>query len=97
MEEAERKRVEIARHGPCTNAYHLDYINVLEEALRSLPDTREYRHATNRKGPRAFTSADKPYRLVYDLCAGIEKAKAILNSTSGEGVRVEEGLGDDRG
>ena len=56
----------------------------LEEALLSLPDTWEYRHATNREGPRAFEWADKPHCLVYDLCTGIEKAKAILNPTSGK-------------
>ena len=38
-------------------------------------DTMDYRRAISGKGPRAYDWNDKPHRLIYDLCAEIERLK----------------------
>ena len=38
--------------------------------------TRDYRLAPSGEGPHADTWKDKPHRLVYDLCAEIERLHA---------------------
>ncbi len=43
-------------------------------------DTREYRLAPSGEGPQAFNWNDKPHRLVYDLCAEIERLNNELDT-----------------
>lgn len=40
--------------------------------------TYDCRMAINGDGPRAYDWADKPHRLVYDLCSAVERLEAAL-------------------
>lgn len=73
MEESERKRVEKARHGECTNAYHLDYIKELEEALREAHDAESTYF--NESGAQTNPALPKELRT---------RITALLNPPSGE-------------
>jgi hypothetical protein len=46
-------------------------------------NTNDYRSAVNGEGPLAATWADKPHRLVYDLCGEIERLRMVA------GERIE--------
>jgi hypothetical protein len=53
-------------------------------------ETYWYRKALSGEGPHAFAWADKPHRLVFDLCRMIEAADASLPIKAGEAVPVAE-------
>lgn len=42
--------------------------------------TYDCRMAINGDGPRAYDWADKPHRLVYDLCSAVERLESALRS-----------------
>jgi hypothetical protein len=84
----------------CFDNYRVEAMTQLE-ALRAMqkdaqlknlptPFTSEMRRAIAGEGPRAYDWSDKPHRLVYDLCAELERIAALeAASTDGEGwVRV---------
>lgn len=43
-------------------------------------NTKDYRLAPSGEGPRAGEWADKPHRLVYDLCGEVERLQAEAGS-----------------
>jgi hypothetical protein len=46
--------------------------------LRPGTDTRDYRLAPSGVGPLAAEWADKPHRLVYDLCGEVERLRDVI-------------------
>ena len=41
--------------------------------------TEDYRNAPGGDGPMAGQWADKPHRLIYDLCGEVERLKAVVD------------------
>lgn len=41
-------------------------------------DTKDYRNALEGRGPMASQWADKPHRLVFDLCAEVERLTDLI-------------------
>lgn len=80
--------VKLAEDNPNGNAVNLntgylcgfpDSVQVVLHVEPQPINTDDYRRAPGGEGPHADTWKDKPHRLIYDLCAEIERRRSFAN------------------